>query len=199
MIVLYRSTLLSSDTGDVLPMIQYKSLTFRSICFLSICCVHVSLKSQCRPRYFAVGDCGIAVLFMCTAGHCSFFSVKVTCTDLVTLMLIRHFFSQATTWSRWPCSLCEAVTGSSWRPRMTVSSPLQCEYSLGDTLYRARIILGLMLLYKEESFMNKWQLWITDSSTVKLSSFHIHTVRSACQQKFCFSGTRRETRILMKH
>jgi hypothetical protein len=47
MIVLYGSTLLSSDAGDFLPMIQYKSFTFRSICFvfLSICCVHVSLES----------------------------------------------------------------------------------------------------------------------------------------------------------
>jgi hypothetical protein len=33
MIVLYRSTLLSSDAGDFLPMFQYKSFTFRSICF----------------------------------------------------------------------------------------------------------------------------------------------------------------------
>jgi hypothetical protein len=34
MIVLYRSTLLSSDAGDFLPMTQHKSFTFRSICFL---------------------------------------------------------------------------------------------------------------------------------------------------------------------
>jgi hypothetical protein len=34
MIVLYRSTLLSSDAGDFLLMTQYKSFTFRSICFL---------------------------------------------------------------------------------------------------------------------------------------------------------------------
>jgi hypothetical protein len=91
------------------------SFTFRSVCFLflSICCVHISLESKCKPRYFAVGDCGITVLFMCTAGHCYFLSVKVTCIDLVKLMLICHFFSQASSWSRWPCSLCEAVTGSS--------------------------------------------------------------------------------------
>jgi hypothetical protein len=40
MIVLYRSTLLSSDAGDFLPMTQYKSFTFRSICFLFLakCC-----------------------------------------------------------------------------------------------------------------------------------------------------------------
>jgi hypothetical protein len=36
----------------------------------------------------SVGDCGITVLFMCTAGHCSFLSVKVTCTDLVTLITL---------------------------------------------------------------------------------------------------------------
>jgi hypothetical protein len=34
MIVLCRSTLLSSDVGDFLPMTQYTSFTFRSICFL---------------------------------------------------------------------------------------------------------------------------------------------------------------------
>jgi hypothetical protein len=34
MIVLYRSTLLSSDVGDFIPMMQYKSFTFRSSCFL---------------------------------------------------------------------------------------------------------------------------------------------------------------------
>jgi hypothetical protein len=34
MIVLYRSTLLSSDAGDFLLMTQYKSFTFRLICFL---------------------------------------------------------------------------------------------------------------------------------------------------------------------
>jgi hypothetical protein len=34
MFVLYRSTLLSSDAGDFLLMTQYKSFTFRSICFL---------------------------------------------------------------------------------------------------------------------------------------------------------------------
>jgi hypothetical protein len=124
MIVLYRSTLLFSDTGDFLPITQYKCFTFRSVGFLFLakCSFHISLESKCRPRYFAVGDCGITVLFMCTAGHCSFLSVKVTCTDLITLMLIHHFFSQASSWSRWPCSLCEAVSGSSWRARMTMSS-----------------------------------------------------------------------------
>jgi hypothetical protein len=94
MIVLYRSTLLSRGAGDFLPMTQYKCFTFRSICFLffflsfffffAICYGHVSLESKCRPRYFAVGDCGITVLFMCTAGYCTFLSVKVTCTDFVT-------------------------------------------------------------------------------------------------------------------
>jgi hypothetical protein len=34
MIVLYRCNLLSSDAGDFLPMTQYMSFTFRSICFL---------------------------------------------------------------------------------------------------------------------------------------------------------------------
>jgi hypothetical protein len=50
-------------------MIQYKSFTFRSVCFLflSMCCVHISLEFKCRPRYFAVGDCGITVLFMCNS------------------------------------------------------------------------------------------------------------------------------------
>jgi hypothetical protein len=77
MIVLYRSTF-SRDAGDFLPVTQYKSFTFRSICclFLAICCAHVSLESKCRPMYFTVGDCGITVLFMCTAGHCSVLSVK---------------------------------------------------------------------------------------------------------------------------
>jgi hypothetical protein len=34
MIVLYRSTLLPGDTGDFLPMTQYKSFTFKSVFFL---------------------------------------------------------------------------------------------------------------------------------------------------------------------
>jgi hypothetical protein len=29
---------------------------------------------------------------MLTTGHCFFLSVKVTCTDFVALMVIRHFF-----------------------------------------------------------------------------------------------------------
>jgi hypothetical protein len=33
--------------------------------FLSICCVQVCLEFKCRPRYFAVNDCGVTVLFMC--------------------------------------------------------------------------------------------------------------------------------------
>jgi hypothetical protein len=33
MIVLYRSNLLSSDAGDFLPMIQYKSFSFMSLYF----------------------------------------------------------------------------------------------------------------------------------------------------------------------
>jgi hypothetical protein len=96
MIVLYRSILLSSDAGDFLPMTQYKSFTFRSICFLFLakCCARVRLESKCRPRYFAVGDCGITVLYMLTTGHCSFLSVKVTCTDFVALILIRHFLAK---------------------------------------------------------------------------------------------------------
>jgi hypothetical protein len=66
MIVLYWSTLLSSDVGDFLPMTQNKAFTFRSICFLFLakCCAHVSLESKCRPRYFAVGDCGITVKYV---------------------------------------------------------------------------------------------------------------------------------------
>jgi hypothetical protein len=123
MIFLYRSILLYSDSGVSIPMAQYKYISFRSICFLFLaeCCAHVSLESKCRPRYFAVSDGGITVLFMCTAGQCSFFSVKVTCTDFVVLN-DSQLSSQASSQSRWPCSLCEAVTGSSWRARMTVSS-----------------------------------------------------------------------------
>jgi hypothetical protein len=59
-----------------------------------MCSVYFSLESKCRPRYLAVGNCRITVLFMCTTGHCSFLSVKVTCTDFVTLMLIRHFLAK---------------------------------------------------------------------------------------------------------
>jgi hypothetical protein len=60
MIVLYRSTLLSSDVGDFLPTIRYKSFTFRSICFLfrySHSAVHVTrsphsgASSKGYPRY----------------------------------------------------------------------------------------------------------------------------------------------------
>jgi hypothetical protein len=45
MIVLYISTLVSSDAGDFLPMILHKSFTFRSTCFLflAICCAYVRL------------------------------------------------------------------------------------------------------------------------------------------------------------
>jgi hypothetical protein len=93
MIVLYRSTLLSNDAVDFFPMTQYKSFTFRSVCFvLPVCCVHVSLESKCSPRYSQLVI--VELLFMCTAGHCCFLSVKVTCTDLVTLKLIRHFIAK---------------------------------------------------------------------------------------------------------
>jgi hypothetical protein len=42
-------------------------------------------------------------LFMWTTGHCSFLSVKVTCTDFVALMLVCHFFSLASSWSTYNC------------------------------------------------------------------------------------------------
>jgi hypothetical protein len=64
-IVLYKSTLLSSDKMDLCPMIQYMSFSFKSICFLflAICLFYVSLKSEWNLRYFTVDDCGSAVLF----------------------------------------------------------------------------------------------------------------------------------------
>jgi hypothetical protein len=81
--------------------------------FLEICCFYVTLESKWNPRYFTVDDCGTAVLFRYTAEHLPFFRVKVTCKDLVSLMFIRHFFSQVSRWSRWLCNLLAAVIGSS--------------------------------------------------------------------------------------
>jgi phosphatidylserine synthase len=95
-IVLYKSTLLSSDMMDLYPMIQYKSFTFKSICFLflAICCCHVSLESKWIPRYLTVDDCGSAVLFRYNDGHFPFFSVKVTCNYLVSLCLYATFLAK---------------------------------------------------------------------------------------------------------
>jgi hypothetical protein len=95
--VLYKSTLLSSDMMDLCPMIQYKSFTFNLFSFfrfffLVICCFHVSQESKWNPIYLTVDDFGSAVLFIYTGGHCPFFRAKVTCNDLVSLMFIRHFF-----------------------------------------------------------------------------------------------------------
>jgi hypothetical protein len=120
-IVLYKSTLLSSDMMDLCPIIQYMSFTLESICFLflAICCFHVSLESKWSPRYFTVDHCGSAVLFRYTAGQFPFFSVKLTCIDLFSLMIIRHNFSQLSWWSRWLCNLLVAATGSSWLVRIT--------------------------------------------------------------------------------
>jgi hypothetical protein len=58
--------LLSSDVVDCRPIIQYRSFTFRSIrfLFLTLCCLQVSLESKCRPRYFAVDDCGMRALLL---------------------------------------------------------------------------------------------------------------------------------------
>jgi hypothetical protein len=47
MIVLYRSTLLSSDEGDFLPMIQYKSFTFKSVLFF---CLYAVPTLACNPN-----------------------------------------------------------------------------------------------------------------------------------------------------
>jgi hypothetical protein len=47
MIVLYRSTLLPSDAGDFLSMIQYMSFTFRSVFFF---CLHAVFKLAWNPN-----------------------------------------------------------------------------------------------------------------------------------------------------
>jgi hypothetical protein len=57
-------------------------------------CFHISQECKWRPIYFAVDDCGMTEFFMRTARHCSFFSVKVTCTDLVAIMWIYHFIAK---------------------------------------------------------------------------------------------------------
>jgi hypothetical protein len=49
-------------------------------------------------------------LFRYIDEHFPFFRIKVTCNDLVSLMFIRHFFSQVSRWSRWLCNLLAAVT-----------------------------------------------------------------------------------------
>jgi hypothetical protein len=93
-IALYKSTLMSSDMTDLCPMIQYKSFTFKSICFLflAICCFHVSLESKWNPRYLTLDDCGSAVMFRYTDGHFPFFRVKVTYSDLVSLFVYSPLF-----------------------------------------------------------------------------------------------------------
>jgi hypothetical protein len=151
MIALYRSTLLSSDEGDFfrwpnISLLLYVYLFY----FLTIYCAHVSLESKCRPRYSAVGDCGITVLFMWTTRHCSFLGVKVTCTDFVALMLIRHFFSQASSWSlSMFCSLLTITKAEisavdcfvEWQSLFCILIPLLYEYR--------HIVLAILVIHAE--------------------------------------------------
>ena len=94
-IVLYRRTLLCSESLDLLSSNPCVFLSLIPICFLldHICVFHVILRSRCIPRYFAVSACGISMLFSFTVGHVSLFSVNVTCTDFYSLALMCHILS----------------------------------------------------------------------------------------------------------
>jgi hypothetical protein len=52
-IVLYISSLFSSDSGEFFPITHFICLVLWSSCFLFVmmCSFHVSLLSKCRPRY----------------------------------------------------------------------------------------------------------------------------------------------------
>ena len=69
-------------TGNVYVKATQISCSPRCFLLVDICSFQVSFLSRCNPRYFAVLDLGISVLFRVTAGHSCFRKVKVTWTDL---------------------------------------------------------------------------------------------------------------------
>ena len=99
-----------ASAKDFLSINQNMSLTLNSIrfCFSIIWLLQVILLSTWKPRYSAFGDCGIWMLFSWTLGHCSFRKMKFTRSDLVSLILILHFFSQFCIWLR--CCYCILVS-----------------------------------------------------------------------------------------
>jgi len=79
-VVLYISNLFSSDSFDLLPMIQYMRWSCNPSCFLLVnmrfC--HVSLRSRWMPKYLAVSRCGICCPFSVSAGQVSRFKENYT-------------------------------------------------------------------------------------------------------------------------
>ena len=130
-IALCKNNLLSRDMLDRLPtpiksftFLQLKSFTFRSVCFLflTMCSFNVSLLSKCIPKYFVLGAGGIEILFRCIGGQCSRFGAKVTCANLLSFILIFHFYCHVWIWFKWFCSVPKAIAGSEWDASITVSS-----------------------------------------------------------------------------
>ena len=64
-IVLYISSLFSSDSFDFRPIIQYMRWSCNPSCLLLVkmCFCHVSLRSRWMPKYLAVSPCGICCPF----------------------------------------------------------------------------------------------------------------------------------------
>jgi hypothetical protein len=72
--------LLSTDSWELRPMIQYICLSFAPNCnlFNQMCFCQVRRLSKCRPNYFASSACGNWWSLNITGVHVSFFMVNVT-------------------------------------------------------------------------------------------------------------------------
>jgi len=77
-----------------------------SLVLPTICCFHVNLESMARPRYLAVGCCGMAAPFRVTDGDVPGLREKVVCTDFSALMITFHLFSHGSIFVRACCSPC---------------------------------------------------------------------------------------------
>jgi hypothetical protein len=123
-IALYSRTLFSRDSCERLPISQFICLVFNVSCwrFIFMCAFHVSLRSKWSPMYFTSDLVVMMELLIVTCGQLIWHVVKVICTDLSLLIFVRHFWNHRC--SRFMClyKSAEAIRGSRFAERITVSS-----------------------------------------------------------------------------
>ena len=80
-IVLYISSLFSSESFYFLPMIQYMRWSYNPSCFLVVkmCFCDVSLRSRRMPKYSTFSLCGISCPFNVTVGQVYFNILHIFC------------------------------------------------------------------------------------------------------------------------
>ena len=87
-----------------------------------ICLFHVNFWSRINPKYLTALSGGIGMLLIETFGHWPCLRVKVVWTDLLWFTFIRHFSYHSDCRFKWDCKLVEAIIGSLWIEKITLSS-----------------------------------------------------------------------------